>query len=388
MSILQELITKFSERKTQELYIKIIRAVQESETLWIAYSENSKNYFLGNESGRAAAYVFSSREYFDKYYDHMKAKGKEVKAAENPVKYRSILFGDLYRAGFDCVVIDNGQHYMSLSLYDIIKKPQIQTKNKKARHIVNPALLRTANFIFQEEKRDRISPDMWQMLFSEVFKAEYIIPADTKELKITDVADGEIEVTKDSRIYFPMLENSDGKKYYPFFTDWNEYRKYDRETQYTIMAAGFKDMSSFVEKGDGIVINPFGVNIIIDNEMLKTIEQAATELKKEKAVISVGDPKEYPLEMVRKISEALWDKEYIKAAYLKLMMRNNDRSYLVALEGELPEKPQELYDEIAESAMPNAENLPIDFIDYSSDFAQKVFKDSRPFYTTEKKEDE
>ena len=388
MSTLQELIANFSERKTQETYIKIIRAVQETDVLWIAYSEGSKNYFVGSENGRAAAYVFSDKEYFDKYYDYMKSKGKDIKAAENPVRYRSILFGDLYRAGFECVVIDNGQHYISLSLYDIIKKPQRLAKNKQARHIVNPELLRTANFIFQEENREKIDPKLWQALFSEVFRAEYIIPADTKDLKIKDVVDGEIEVTDDSKIYFPMLENSDGKKYYPFFTDWNEYRKYDRETQYTIMAAGFNDMSSFVEKGDGIVINPFGVNIIIDNDMLKTIEQAATELKKDRAVISVGDPKEYPLEMVRKISEALWDKEYIKAAYLKLMMRNNDRSYLVALEGELPDKPQQLYDEIAENAMPNAENLPIDFIDYSSDFAQKVFKDSRPFYTTEKKEDE
>ena len=387
MSALQQLITGFSENKTQETYIKIIRAIQETDVLWIAYSENSNNYFVGNENGRAAAYIFSSKDFFDKYCAHMENIGKKIMAAENPVKYRMMLFGDLYRAGFDCIVIDNGQHYLNLSLYDIIRKPVPQTENKQARHIVNPRLLRTANFIFQENDRKNIDPKLWQILFSEVFKAEYIIPADTKELKIKDISDGEIQVTEDSRIYFPVLENSDGKKYYPFFTDWNEYRKYDRETQYTVMAAGFKDMASFVAKGDGIVINPFGVNIILDNEMLKTIEQAAEELKKEQAVISVGEPKEYPLEMVRKISEALWDKEYIKAAYLKLMMRNNDSSYLVALEGKLPEKPEQLYDEIAENAMPNANNIPIDFIDYSSEFAQRVFKDSRPFYTTEKKED-
>jgi len=191
----------------------------------------------------------------------------------------------------------------------------------------------------------------------------------------------ELNIAKDSRISFPILENKDGKKYYPFFTDWNEYRKFDKDMQYTVMAAEFKDMENFVDKADGIVINPFGSNIIINYDMLSTITEASKELKKETSKISVGDPKEYPLQMVRKISETLWDKDFIKAAYLKLMLKNREESYLVALEGKLPEKPQDLYNEIAGNALESANNMPIDFIDYSSDFAQKVFKDSEPFYT-------
>ncbi|MGN0612840.1 MAG: enhanced serine sensitivity protein SseB C-terminal domain-containing protein [Porcipelethomonas sp.] len=381
MSVLQKLIVKFNNNRNQELYIRIIREIQQAETLWAAFSESSKNYIVGNEKGSAAAYLFSEKEYFDKYYVHMSQKGIKVSAAENPVKYRMALFGDLYRSGFDSLVIDNGQTHLKISLFDIIKKPQQGDGKKQPRNIINPELVRMAGWIFQENSGELIDPKLWQMLFAEIFKGEYIIPADTSKLKVKTSSGNEISVTNDSRIGFPLLENKDGKKYYPFFTDWNEYRKYDRETKYSIMAAGFKDMERFVDKADGIVINPFGANIIINYEMLSAIAEASKELKKETSKISVGDPKTYPLEMVRKISEVLWDKEYISAAYLKLMLKNREQSYLVALEGQLPEKPQELYNEIAQKALPSAENIPIDFIDYSSDFAKKAFKDAQPFYT-------
>ncbi len=381
MTVLQKLIAKFNEKPNKELYIRIIQEIQQAETLWVAFSEGSNNYFLGNEKGRASAYIFSDREYYQKYYVHISQKGMKIDVAENPVQYRMALFGDLYRSGFDSIVIDNGQANINISLFDIIKKPVIKDKNKEVRNIVNPELVRAANFIFQETERDKIDPRLWQLLFGEIFRGEYIIPVDSSKLVVDKKSGNEFNISKDSRISFPVLENKDGKKYYPFFTDWNEYRKFDRETQYTIMAAGFKDMERFVDKADGIVINPFGSNIIINYDMLSTITEASKELSKELSKISVGDPKEYPLQMVRKISETLWDKDYIKAAYLKLMLKNREESYLVALEGKLPEKPQELYNEIAEKALPDANNMPIDFIDYDSDFAKKVFKDSEPFYT-------
>ncbi len=382
MTVLQKLITKFHTNKNKELYVRIIKEIQQAETLWVAFSPNSNNYFLGNEKGRAAAYIFSDKEYYQKYYVHITQKGQKIEVAENPVKYRMALFGDLYRSGFDTLVIDNGQVNLTISLFDIIKKPVSPTENKEVRNIVNPDLIRAANFIFQSNSRENIDSKLWQIMFSEIFKGEYIVAVDGSKIIVDKNAGNMFNISQDSKISFPVLENKDGKKYYPFFTDWNEYRKFDMKTEYTIMAASFKDMEKFVDKADGIVINPFGSNIILNYDMLSTIVEASKELKKETSKISVGDPKNYPLQMVRKISETLWDKDFISAAYLKLMLKNREESYLVALEGDLPEKPESLYNEIAENALPESENIPIDFIDYSSDFANKVFKDSEPFYTT------
>lgn len=381
MSVLQKLIVKFNANKNQELYVRIIREIQQTENLWVAYSENSGNYFLGSENGSAAAYIFSEKDYYEKYYVHMYQKGKKIKAVENNVKYRMALFADFYRCGFESIVIDNGQTFLKLNLFDIIKKPELPKYNKEARTILNPELVRNASWIFQENERDKIDPNLWQLLFTEIFRGEYIIPVDSKNIKLSEGTGKNFNISDDSKIAFPVLEHGDGKKYYPFFTDWNEYRKFDRNTQYTIMAAGFKDMEKFVSKADGIVINPFGVNIIINYDMLSTISEASKEMSKTLSQVSVGDPKVYPLEMVRKISEKLWDKDYIDAAYLKIMLKNREQSYLVALEGKLPEKAENLYNEIAENALPSANDIPIDFIDYSSDFAKRAFKNSEPFYT-------
>ena len=157
-------------------------------------------------------------------------------------------------------------------------------------------------------------------------------------------------------------------------------RKYNMESKYTGMAGSFKDMQSFAGKADGIVINPYGANFILNNEMLESIAEMVKNFSKETSKVSVGDPKNYPLEMVRKISECLWEKDYIEAAYLKIMLKDGKESYLVALEGKLPENPTVLYNEIAEKALPSADKMPIDFIDYSSDFAQRAFKGASAFY--------
>lgn len=380
MSVLQELIVKFNKNKNQELYIRIIKEIQNIDKMWIAFSEASNNYYLGNEKGRAAAYIFSEKDYFDKYYVHAQQRGNIVKAAENPAEYRMAFFGDLYRCGFDCVVIDSGQTYLILDLFDIIRKPDTENMPKDTKLIVNRNLMRTANWFLQENSKQPANQQMWQLLFSEIFKGEYIIPADISGLKLKGNSGNVVDVANDSRVSFPVLQSKDGKKFYPFFTDWNEFRKYDMESKYTIMAGGFRDMQNFAGKADGIVINPFGANIILNNEMLEQITESVKNFNKETSKISVGDPKNYPLEMVRKISECLWEKEYIEAAYLKLMLKDGKESYLVALEGKLPENPTELYNEIAEKALPLADKIPIDFIDYSSDFAKKAFKGASAFY--------
>ena len=111
MSVLQKLIVKFNKNKNQELYIRIIKEIQNIEKIWVAFSEASNNYYLGNEKGRAAAYIFSEKDYFDKYYVYAEQRGIKVKSVENTSEYRMAFLGDLYRCGFECIVIDNGQTY-------------------------------------------------------------------------------------------------------------------------------------------------------------------------------------------------------------------------------------------------------------------------------------
>ena len=165
MSVLQKLIVKFNKNKNQELYIRIIKEIQNIEKIWVAFSEASNNYYLGNEKGRAAAYIFSEKDYFDKYYVYAEQRGIKVKSVENTSEYRMAFLGDLYRCGFECIVIDNGQTYLTLDLFDIIQKPDIENMPKDTKLIVNRDLMRTFNWFLQENSKQPANPQMWQLLF-------------------------------------------------------------------------------------------------------------------------------------------------------------------------------------------------------------------------------
>lgn len=379
MSVLQELIVKFNNKKSSQLFTRIIHEIQTAESLWAAISPASNNYFLGNENGKAAAYLFSDPDYFDVFYVHKNQKGYEVKSVENPVKYRMALFADLYRSGFEVIVIDNGQTYLKLNLFDIIKKPEHSKENKDTKLIINPSLMRTASWFLQEDAESPANADMWRLMFSEILNAEYIVPADTSKLKIEGVKSGEIKLNKDSEVSFPVLQNAQGKNYYPFFTDYNELRKYDMNSNCSVLAATFKDIEIFAEKSDGIVINPFGANIVLTAEMLDEIKKISAENKKKKSKIVVGSPEEYPVDMIKSMTDYFNNVPEITSAYLKLMQKDGNSSYLVAIECD-NENPIEMYNKIAEAAVPKADGMPIDFIDIKSDFAQRAFKDSEPFY--------
>lgn len=380
MSVLQELIVKFNEKKNPQLYIRIIKELQSAEKLWIAFSPASNNYYLGNEQGKAAAYLFSEKDYFDLFYVHENKKGYDLKSVENSAQYRMAFFADLYRSGFEAVVIDNGQTYLRLNLFDIIKKPEPQTEDKDTRLIVNPSLMRTACWFMQEDAKKPANEEMWKLLFTEIFKGEYIVPADTSKLKVDGVKSGEIKLGKDSEVAFPMLQNSDGNRFYPFFTDFNELRKYDMKSQFSALAATFKDLEKFAGKADGIVINPFGVNIVLTADMLSDIKRISADAQKKQSEIMIGEPKEYPVKMVKAMTDYFGENSEIEAAYLKLMFKDGNKSYLVAVDYSGNENLAEVYDRISECANPHADGVPVDFIPFKNDFAQKVFKDSKPFY--------
>ncbi|MCM1227797.1 MAG: SseB family protein [Clostridium sp.] len=279
MSVLQDLIVKFNEKVNPQLYTRIIKEIQSAESLWAAFSPASNNYYVGNENGKAAAYLFSEKDYFDIFYIHENKKGYDIKQVENKLEYRMALFADLYRCGFEVVVIDNGQTFLKLDLFDIIKKPEQNSENKDTQLIVNPLLMRSACWFLQENAKSPANPQMWTFMFGEIFKGEYIVPADTSKLHIEGVKSGEIKLGEDSEVLFPILENAQSKKYYPFFTDFNELRKYDMNSQYSAMAATFKDLEKFAGKTDGIVINPYGINFVLTSEMLEDIKRISAEVK-------------------------------------------------------------------------------------------------------------
>ncbi len=274
MQTIQQLIKQYSNDKSTDTYQKVIQALKEQETLWIACSPYTENCFLDFEDDRPAAYIFTEKAFYDNFQDYILQQKIQVTLIENNLSDRMTMFRDIFRSGFELLVINNGQHYLKLSLFDVIDKPEFFDVPEINKPIFNPSLLCAANNFFQHYAIKKATREMEYQFFKEIYSAKYLLVMDTSQCKTekTNKATVECIDKENSVMFFPLITNVTNQHFYPFFTDWTELRKFDTEHKYSGIIVSFNDMKHFISHADGITINPFGVNIIITADMLKAIE--------------------------------------------------------------------------------------------------------------------
>ena len=95
---------------------------------------------MGAENAKPAAYIFSSKAFADEFVKELKWEGYEVKSLEIRAAQRIGFFNDLYRSGFEAIVVDKGQESLTMSLFSIVEKPE-----DNGDIIVNPSLMRPSS---------------------------------------------------------------------------------------------------------------------------------------------------------------------------------------------------------------------------------------------------
>jgi hypothetical protein len=317
-----------------------------------------------------------------------------VKPVEIKNEQRMLMFGDMYRSGFEILVIDNGQTHLVMSLFDVIEKPDFSKIPEINRPIMNPTLVCAANNFFQGLSTKRVNRDMEATMFREIYHGKYLMPLDTSKMNLekTNPSNGESVIKEKSVMQFPLIRNAENKNFYPLFTDWNEFRRFDREQKFSGNIATFNDMKFFITQGDGIVINPYGANIILKKEMISAIESIGkglpqdTVLKEQVAEkdtkVMLGEPAEYPQEMIDEICKYLKTNKKVTAAYLRLMVKENVQSYLIVVD--FTGDHDELFRGIANAGTPYSKGKPLDFVPISSDFGKNAVENVEPFYKKKK----
>ena len=394
METIQQIIKKFEATKDKPIYSEIIERIKTEELLLISYMPFTNNYYLGFENDKPACYIFTEKKYYDEYQDYMMQQQIIVKHVENDVEQRMLMFGDLYRSGFELIVIDNGQTHLVISLFDIIDKPDFSDIPEINRPIMNPTLVCAANHFFQGLSTKRVTRDMEAIMFKEIYNAKYLMPLDASKMNMekTNADNGECVVKEKSIMQFPLITNSDDKSFYPFFTDWNEFRRFDKEQKFSGNIATFEDIKYFIDKADGISINPYGANITLTKDMLNVIESAAegslqnTVIKEQVAEkdskVMLGEPAEYPQKMIDEICKYLKTNKNVNAAYLRLMVKDNEQSYLIVVD--FSGDKNEVFSGIANAGVPYSNGKYLDFVPISSSFGKEAVENVIPFYKKKK----
>ncbi|WP_295352331.1 enhanced serine sensitivity protein SseB [uncultured Succinivibrio sp.] len=195
---------------------------------------------------------------------------------------------------------------------------------------------------------------------------------------------------EDSKISFVQFTSDDNQVFFPAFTDWKELRKGDRfKNEYIkTLILSFDDYYAMVkDSGAGVVINPFSHNLVFSNGNLQYMKQRKDIVEKGHSEISVkedtqvmlGEPKIYPDAMVKALTEHSKKVKEIKSIWLKLMIRNEEQSYLLVVDFAGDRK--KIFSGLADAArdyLPS--RMYIDIVPYNDDFGRKAAENSKPFY--------
>lgn len=394
METIQQIIKKFEATKDKQVYSEIIERIKTEELLWVSYMPFTNNYYLDFENGKPTCYIFTEKKYYDEYQDYMMQQQIIVKPVENNEEQRMLMFGDLYRSGFEMIVINNGQTHLVISLFDIIDKPDFSDIPEINRPIMNPTLVCAANHFFQGLNTKRVTRDMEANMFKEIYHAKYLMPLDASKMNMekTNADNGECVVKEKSMMQFPLITNSEDKSFYPFFTDWNEFRRFDKEQKFSGNIVTFEDIKYFIDKADGISINPYGANITLTKDMCNVIESVAkgspqnTVIKEHAAEkdtkVMLGEPAEYPQKMVDEICKYLKTNKNVNAAYLRLMVKDNEQSYLIVVD--FSGDKNEVFSGAANAGVPFSNGKYLDFVPLSSSFGKGAVENVEPFYKKKK----
>lgn len=256
--------------------------------------------------------------------------------------------------------------------------------------VTNPELVEAINAIAEnntKENQDRV--------INEVMKAHFLSPVIISPTPESSGNNGETVLKENTKINFSIIENTANQHYFLAFTDWDELRKWHvNENQQTLILT-FDDLAAMVldEKGnsDGFVINPFGGNITFNKNMVTSLKEekerrarggVVEQVVKKDTTVQLGQPRIYPDEMVKAISNYMKNQKNVKAAYLQLMIKEGEQSYLIIVD--FTGDKREIFDGIANTAMSYLNGMFIDLVPYDSDFGRNATRNVEPFYKKKK----
>lgn len=256
--------------------------------------------------------------------------------------------------------------------------------------VINPELVMAIKAM--KESNTKESQDQ---VINEVMKAHFISPVSILPIPGSPSDNNEVVLKEQTTISFSIVENTDNQSFFLAFTDWDELGKWHKSENQQTLIMTFDDLAGMVldEKGnsDGFVINPFGDEITFNKAMIIALKEERERREKGGVVeqvvekdttVQLGQPRIYPKEMVNGISNYLKKQKNVQAAYLQLMIKEGEQSYLIVVDftGDM----REIFDGIANVAQNYLKGMYIDLIPYNSDFGLNATNNIEPFYKRKK----
>lgn len=384
------------DKKIQVFYRILKDKIKNIGEFYIAYDKNT-NYPYADSEGRA--WIFSKKEYADKAEDYFRQQLIMLKMKRISKVEVISEFVNLHRIGIKKVLVDNGEYTAEVNRDDIFSTWDLSGVSGINMSIINPALQCAAIKFFQKlysksnydgknKELNRLQEDM----FKQVITARYLVPTQLKEKEqsYTD-DDGATSVKVDSVAEFARLMDKNNKIWIPVFTDRAEFEQAYDKNEWNTNTVTYDDLLALSKDMEGIVVNCDGICLRIDEKTKAAIEKyrdkentfMPTSLgngsAKKDTKITLEEPEEYPTEMIKDIKKYMKKEKDIYEAYLRIMLSNDKKSYLIIVDFDDDDNKNEIFKEIEEVALPHLEEMCLDVMEMD-DWTEGAVKEVEPFY--------
>lgn len=265
-----------------------------------------------------------------------------------------------------------------------LKNIKMEGSKVPAEQITNPELCEAIEKMQADGCKENIDA-----MINEVIKAKFILPAKVTPITNARTKDGRTVMEQSTQVQFRLLENANKDKFFGVFTDIDELYKWkDTQSSHKVVT-DFDSLAQMVMDPKagvlGFVINPFGKSVTFPKPMVISIKQQRDYLKMKKNTIApntpiqLGEPKEYPIDLMAALINHFSTEELVNAAYLRMMEQNGQKSYFIVVDfvGDM----ESTFEAISEVAKPHLDDdIQLSMMPYSMEFAKSAVKGIEPFY--------
>ena len=218
-----------------------------------------------------------------------------------------------------------------------LKGAKMEGSKVPAEEIKNPNLVAAI-----EKMQDDNTTENINKMIDEVMKAKFILPAKVTPKTEAKTTNGQTVMQQSTQVQFRLLENGNKEKFFGVFTDTDELFKWKDTQNAQKVVTDFDSIAQMVmdPQADvkGFVINPFGKSVTFPKQMVHSFKQQKDYMKLKNQTIepgspiSLGEPKEYPIDLMAALINHFSTEPTVNAAYLRLIEQNGQKSYFIVVD--------------------------------------------------------
>ncbi|MEE1318076.1 MAG: enhanced serine sensitivity protein SseB [Ruminococcus sp.] len=265
-----------------------------------------------------------------------------------------------------------------------LKNVKMEGSKVPAEQIKNPELVEAIEKMQADGSKENIDA-----MVNAMMKAKFVLPAIVKPTTQARTRNGQTVMEQATQVQFRLLENANKEKFFGVFTDTDEMFKW-KDTQSTNkVVTDFDSLSQMVMDPSsnvlGIVVNPFGKSVTFPKPMIISLKQQRDYMKMKTnkiepgTPVQLGEPKEYPIDLMASLINHFSTEPLVNAAYLRMMQQNGQQSYLIVVD--FVGNMEETFNAISEVAKPYLDDeIQLTMLPFSMEFGRNAVKGVEPFY--------